>query len=97
MIETMNVVMPVVIEVLIAILLFVSIILVIRCILLVNGAKKIVDNVNNKINSFNGIFSIIHVVSDKISELSDTVASFFESLISRIIRKKDDEIESDDE
>lgn len=93
--DTLSTVLPVVIDVLLVVLLTVLIILGIKTIYLVKDARRVVNNVNDKLNTLNGLFSLVNIISEKITELSDAVINFFEKTISKLInrrsRKKEDE------
>ena len=56
---TLEALLPIIINSLIIILLIVVIILVIKCIYVIDATKRVLDNVESKVNSLNGLFSII--------------------------------------
>lgn len=87
--------LPIVIYFLIIILLIICIILGIRFIITLKKAEIVIDDINNKIQSFNGLFHIIDNVTDKIATLSDSIVNFIINIFSKIInrKKKEDEID----
>ena len=97
--DVLNTALPRVVNILLIVLLVVSIILVIKCIYLINKAKSIVSNVEQKVNSLNGIFNVMNIVSDKVEAISMSVVNFFEGLLMKFIKKDKDEErnESDEE
>lgn len=72
------------------ILLIVLIILGIRLIQILDRCDKVIDNVEEKVNSLNGVFSVINKTSYGLSMISDKVISGVVGMISRIFNKKKD-------
>lgn len=75
------------------ILLIVLIILGIRLIQILDRCDKVIDNVEEKVNSLNGIFSVINKTSYGLSMISDKVISGVIGMVSRIFNKKKDKEE----
>lgn len=75
------------------ILLIVLIILGIRLIQILDRCDKVIDNVEEKVNSLNGIFSVINKTSYGLSMISDKVISGVVGMVSRIFNKKKDKEE----
>lgn len=82
-------------EILMAILLGLSsvliVVLIILFIKLLYTTKKldiILTDVQNKLNSVNGVFKVIDIVTDSISDLCDTIFLKTGSLIRKIFKKK---------
>ena len=76
--------LPIVIYLLLIALLTIGIILGIKTIITMNKLEKVVDNVNEKVESLNSIFSIIDFTTDKIALFSDVVVGALSSGISKI-------------
>ena len=74
-----------------SILLVVLIVLGIKLIITMNKIEKVVDDINVKVNSLNGLFSVIDFTTDKISLLSDKMIDGVTSLFRRLFRKRKDE------
>lgn len=96
---TLETLLPIIINSLLIVLLIVVIILVIKCIYVIDATKRILDNVESKVNSLNGLFSIIDLVTNKVvstaDKISDTVESFIKKLFSKN-KKTKEENELDD-
>jgi len=82
-------VLPVVLYLLGSILLVVLIILGIKLIITMNKIENVVDDINGKVKSLNGLFSIIDVTTDKISLLSDKMIDGVINLFRKIFRSKE--------
>ncbi len=89
--------LPIVIYFLLIILLIIGIILGIRSIQTINKVDKVVDDVNNKVQSLNGFFNIIDFTTDKIVSITDKVVDGVSGLIGNVFKrrhtKNDDEEE----
>ncbi len=83
--------LPVIIYVLLIILLIILIILGIKLIGVINKTDKLIVDVQNKVNSFNGIFKIIDVVGEKLSFGVNTIVDSIINLINKIFRKRRDD------
>lgn len=77
-----------------SILLVVLIILGVKLIITMNKIENIVDDINGKVRSLNGIFSVIDMTTDKLALLSDKTISFITDIIKKIFikRKETEEI-----
>jgi len=89
--------LPIVIYVLLIALLIIGIVLGVKAIITMNKVEKVVDNISEKVESLNSIFSFIDWTTDRISaftdRLVDTVSGIFGKIFLRGRRKKDKEIE----
>ena len=74
-----------------SILLVVLIVLGVKLIITMNKIEKVVDDINVKVNSLNGLFSVIDFTTDKISLLSDKMIDGITSLFRRLFKKRKDE------
>ena len=95
--EVLASVMPVVIDVLIAILLIVLIILIIKVIGVVDDARVLLDDIIEKVNSLNGIFSVINKIDAGVNGIAKNVFKLFQKVTSRFTGKKQDDDLSDEE
>ena len=77
--------LPIVIYLLLIALLTIGIIL---AIITMNKLEKVVDNVNEKVESLNSIFSIIDFTTDKIASFTDKVVEVTGNLFSKILFRK---------
>ena len=80
-----------------SILLIVLIILGIKLIITMNKIENVVDDINGKVRSLNGIFSVIDMTTDKLALLSDKTISFITDLIKKIFVKRKETIEDNGE
>ena len=88
MIEFLGSVLPIIIYVLLIIILIVGIILGIKTITTMGKVEKVVDNVSDKVESLNGIFSIIDFTTDKLALITDKVVDSVSGVISKLFKKK---------
>ena len=88
MIKMMEV-LPVVLYILGSILLVVLIILGIKLIITMNKIENVVDDINGKVKSLNGLFSMIDYTTDKLALLSDRFVDAITSLIRKIFVRKE--------
>lgn len=95
--ETLATILPIIIDVLLIVLLIVGIILIVKCIYIIDKAKSVILNVEEKINSLNSLFSIVGMISDKISGATEKAISYVQSLFMKLFRKNKDEDLTDEE
>lgn len=69
-------------------LLVVLIILGIKLIITVNKINAVVDDVNKKVGSLNGLFSMIDMTTDKLALLSDRMVDGITFLIKKLFKSK---------
>lgn len=89
--------LPIIIYVLLIILLIIGIILGIKSIITINKVEKVVDDVNEKVESLNGLFQIVDFTTDKLVSITDKVIDGVSSLASRLFFKKKKNKEEDEE
>ena len=89
--------LPIIIYILLIILLIVGILLGIRSIQTLNKVDKVVDDVNDKVQSLNGFFNLIDYTTDKIVSVTDRVvdgvSGFLGTLFGGRNKKNNDEEE----
>ena len=77
--------LPIVIYFLLIIFLIIGIILGIKLIITLDKVEKVVEDVNDKVQTLNGFFHIIDYTTDKIAfatdKVVDTIASVFNKLL----------------
>ena len=88
MIESLNLTLPIVIYFLLIILVVVGIILGIKAINTLDKVDRMVDDIEEKIESLNGFFKVIDFATDKISSIGDRVFDVVTTLGSKIFFKK---------
>ena len=89
--------LPMILYILGSILLVVLIILGIKLIVTMNKIENVVDDINGKVRSLNGIFSIIDLTTDKLALLSDKTINFITDIIKKIFNKRKEGIEDVEE
>lgn len=87
--------LPIVINLLLIILLIVGIILGVRLIKTINKVDRVVEDVNDKVQSLNGLFSIIDFTTDKIVSITDMITDGISGLIGKMFKRKNKNIESE--
>lgn len=93
--------LPLVIYILLIIFLIIGIILGIKLIITLDKVEKVVEDVNDKVQTLNGFFHIIDYTTDKIAlatdKVVDGIASIFHKLMfnkkKKKIKKESDENE----
>lgn len=86
--EYLQVILPIIIYFLLIIILVVGIILGIKFIKTVTKIEKVVDDVNDKVESLNGFFHVLDFTTDKIVALTDTIVDKVSMFISKLFLNK---------
>ena len=90
--------LPIIIYILLIILLVIGIILGIRSIITVNKVEKVVDDVNEKVESLKGLFHIIDFTTDKLVTMTDRIVDGVSTVAQKLfLRKKSEKIKEDKE
>lgn len=76
--------LPIVVYILLIVVLVIGIILGIKLIITMDKVEKVIDDVNEKVQSLNGFFSLIDFTTDKIALFSDALVGFLSNGISKI-------------
>ena len=95
--DFLTVYLPICIYILLIILLIVGIILFVRLISTVDKINSILEDVEGKVSSLNGLFNIIDYTTDRIANLSDSLMGVTSKLFAKFTNRKkkkyyDDEI-----
>ena len=93
----MTEVFSIILYVLGSILLVVLIILGVKLIVTMNKIENVVDDINKKVKSLDGLFSIIDVTADKLAMISDKVVDIIASFIRKIFRRKEEDDKNEKE
>lgn len=88
MISFLQTFLPIVIYFLLIILLIIGIILGIRSIQTLNKVDKVVDDVNDKVQTLNGFFNLVDFTTDKIVSITDKVVEGVSGLIGNVFKRK---------
>ena len=100
--EVLSAYLPIMVNILLCVLIVFLIIICIKIIKTMNKLETIVDDVDRKVQSLNGVFRIVDGVTDKLSALteviSDSIILFFRGLFKRKKKNvKEEEEEKYDE
>ena len=79
--------LPILLYVVAIVVLVVLVVLGIRLIKVIDKVDKLVDNVEEKINTFNGALSMVKSAADGISSLSETVVYTVSTAVSKLVNK----------
>lgn len=90
-------ILPVLLYSLAIVLVIVFIVLGIKLIHTIDKTNAILEDVEKKTKSLNGLFNVIDGVTDTLSVLSDTVVTTVTSIIGKIIPKKRKKEKKEDE
>ena len=95
--DFLKVFLPIIIYVLLIVLLVVLIIIGIKAISIMNRASTIVDDVEKKVKSLDGVFSVIENVSSKVNtaygKITDLIIGTIERLTIKKHRKNEEDID----
>ncbi len=91
----MNEILSMILYVLGSILIIVLIILSIKLIITMNKIENVVDDISDKVDSLNGLFSIIDFTTDKLATISERVTNGIALFINKIFKKG--KVDEDDE
>lgn len=80
--------LPIVIYILLIIILIIGIILGIKSIITLNKVERVVDDVNEKVQTLNGFFHIIDYTTDKIALATDKVVDGISNFVGKIFFNK---------
>lgn len=83
-------ILPIILYVLGSILLIVLIILGVKLIITMNKIENVVDDINSKVKTLDGFFSVIDFTTDKLAMLSDKVVDTITLFIKKLFRRKED-------
>lgn len=88
--EALKIALPVIIYVLLAILIISLIVLVIRLISVLDNANKLVKNVEEKVNKFNGVFNAVDSTCQALSFAGSKLSTFIVSAVTKLLRKDEE-------
>ena len=94
--EALSQTLPIIIYFLLIVLLIIAIVIGIKLITTLNKVDKLVDDVNEKLESLNDIFNMAEFISGKMSAISETIIGVITTAISKIFKKFNKESEIDE-
>ena len=80
--------LPIIIYILLIILLVIGIILGVRSIRTMKKVEKVVDDVNEKVESLNGLFKVVDFTTDRLVLLTDKVVEGISKVASKLFFKR---------
>ena len=86
--EYLNEMLPIIIYFLLIVLLVVSIIVVIKLIFTITKVDELIDDVTEKLSSFDRLFNVINFTTDRFGVISETVISFITSKLKKLMKPK---------
>ncbi len=86
--EYLNEMLPIIIYFLLIVLLVVSIIVGIKLIFTITKVDELIDDVTEKLSSFDRLFNVINFTSDRFGVISETVISFITSKLKKLMKPK---------
>lgn len=87
--------LPIIIYLLLIVVLVILIVLGVQSINAMKKVNKVVDDVNNKVESLNGLFSLIDYTADILSSLSDKLVDGVSGLLFKLFNRKKKKEEED--
>ena len=91
-----NELLPIIIYILLIVLIILLIVLIIRLLKTMKKVDLIVDDINNKVKSLDGVFNLVDGVSSKMGLISDKFFGFILSITNKLFSKRKKE-ENEDE
>lgn len=95
--EYLNETLPIIIYFLLIVLLIVGIVVGIRLIFTISKIDELLDEVNEKLSSFDRLFNVINFTSDRFGVIAETVLSFITSKIKKLTKTKRKSKREDDD
>lgn len=89
-------VLPIIIYLLLIVLLVVAIIIGIKLIITMNKLERLVDDVNKKAESLNGVFAIINAVSNKANFIYERLVDIVGNILDKVLTKNKGRREKDE-
>ena len=95
--EGLGVVLPIIIYILLIVLIVILIVISLKVIAVMNRVDRIIENVDDKVNSLNGIFNVIDSASFKINNVYSKVISGISNTVDRVFFSNKESEEEEDE
>ena len=86
--EILQTVLPIIIDVLLIVFLVICIILGIKSIKVMDKFNALADDAKEKLDSLNGLFNIVTLVSTKTTAIAEKTYDFFDGLIEKLFKGK---------
>lgn len=82
-----DILLPVILYVVAIILLIILIVLCLRLIKLIDKVDRVVDNIQDKVNTFDGALAVLKTASDSVASVTDSFIFGLTNTISRVFGK----------
>lgn len=86
--EYLSEMLPIVIYFLLIVLLVVSIIVGIKLIFTITKVDELIDDVTEKLSTFDRLFNVINFTTDRFGVISETIISFITSKLKKLAKPK---------
>lgn len=86
--EYLSEMLPIIIYFLLIVLLVVSIIIGIKLIFTITKVDELIDDVTEKLSSFDRLFNVINFTSDRFGVISETIISFITTKLKKLMKPK---------
>lgn len=91
-----NVILPVMLYVVAIILLIILIVVGIKLIKVLDRVDAIAENVEEKIDTFNGALRILKTASDGVANIGESIVCGVSNIVSKFIKNKNENYEEED-
>ncbi len=86
--DFLQVFLPIVINILLIVVLIIVILIGYKVLIFMNDINDILDNVNKKLNSLNGIFNVIDLATDKVNDAVTVLVEKISNGITKVFKRK---------
>lgn len=97
MLGYLNEYLPILIYILLCILIILLIVICVKVIKTMNRVEVIVNDVDEKVKSLNGIFNVVDAVTDKLSALTEVISDSVVMFIKSVFKRKKKKLEINEE
>ncbi len=97
MLDFLNVFLPIALYIVGIITLIIIMILGIKLIGVLDKVDRVVDNIEDKVNSLNVAFSIIDKATESITTIGNTVLGAVNNAVAKVFKKKDEDTDKEED
>ena len=97
MIEFLNVFLPITLYIVGIATLIIIMVLGIKLIGVLDKVDRVVDNIEDKVNSLNVAFSIIDKATESITTIGNTVLGAVNNAVAKVFKKKDEDTDKEED
>ena len=95
--QYLNEMLPIIIYFLLIVLLVVAIIVGVKFIFTITKVDELIDDVTEKLSSFDRLFNVINFTTDRFGVISETIISFITSKLKKLVKPKRKKTKREDE